>query len=101
MIGGFDFIFAAPHDALSILRQEVLKIWPFCTERAENEQEVFFYKNEAIETLWETSGLCAETQDTMLYVIFADGEMTIVVDEDKGDSKTILDAIREKFGKFN
>ena len=101
-IGGNDFILPvhgrAPDQLFQFIEGIVREHWPeFVVEADENER--FYYRNEAARRMWEESGRTNDNDDQMLHVICASNTLTLVGAGEVGknsDTNALIDLLANR-----
>ncbi|HEY3321400.1 MAG TPA: hypothetical protein VGP72_13090 [Planctomycetota bacterium] len=119
MIGGHDLTYPieiGPELALYLVYEVASRIWPECVvEDSEHRRplsrvkfgpqlagvsEIMIFRDRASRELWRKRGASDETEDTMVYALAGDGELTLAVcDPKKGDIKQIVSAVQQSMGQ--
>jgi hypothetical protein len=82
MIGGYDTIFKT--NSPQHLAKQIMEFvnWPEFVAEIVEEEDFFFYKNAEIKNQWDKNGAIPILENTMIYFLFDEGQLTIVTDED-------------------
>jgi len=95
-IGGYDTILKTD-DPVGLSKEIITFIdWPFAVVEHDNidERDFFFYQNQACKNAWDEDGAVQALENTMIYFLIRDDELTIVTDE------CLTKQIRNKFNKL-
>lgn len=98
-IGGYDLIFHTKEP--KVLAKKIMDFinWPDSVIEKDEEDDFFWYKNAASKKEWDEGIDLPE--NTMVYFIFDESQLTIVVDKEMADSlKEIMLHFEEKTGNM-
>ncbi len=96
MIGGYDTFYVT--DSPNELAVEMMSFvdWPesFIEQDEEDEGDFFWYKDQASKNLWDAEGCIEAAENTMIYFLIDDHQLTVVSD------KELTETIRNKFTNY-
>jgi len=115
MIGGHDLIYEIeiePELALLLVYEAAVRHWPDCivedskrrkpllrevlSSQLSGVSEIMIFKNKAFRELWRARGATSDTEDTMVYALAGDRELTLAIcNPNQGEVKEIVSAVRQ------
>jgi hypothetical protein len=113
MIGGDDIIFTVPNNVKhveQIISDAVVAVWPNMISEPDADWEsadwsAFFYNNSSSQELWNEYGCEEEWENTMIWFILKETELTAVVGCNKNDKiypqiTQIIENLSQKFERI-
>src|SRR3990167_3657205 len=85
-----------PEELLPTLLAIFVKHWPHLIVEQHILRELFVYKDKDAKDAWDKYGYSDKHKNSMIHIIFGEGEFTLVVDQRKGN--IIIDDVISRFG---